>query len=246
MTGVLSLVTPTARYGSTDVPLSGEGAGPGLYSQPGRLKFLLADGEASTRVPAGLVVPMTADLTNGGTTATTITSVTVPGRPFQVTGLPAPGTVIGPGQSVSVQVSYAPAGAGSSRATISVRTSNGKLLRLPLTGHAKAPVSKIIAAPAAVRLGPVRVGSRVKAAIAITNAGNLPATVSVAAPPGSPFLAGYRVPRGLPVNPGYQLRIPVTFAPAAPGRATGVYRLTWTDLLGSHTLRVTLTGTGKG
>lgn len=242
-TGMLSLLTPSARYGSTQVPLTGAGTRAGLYAQPGSLSFQLADGESDTSVPAGIVVPLTADITNGGTTPQTITAVTRPARPFTAASLPRPGTVIAPGQSIVVQVTYAPAHAGHNASSVSV-TAGGQRLRVALSGRALAPVSKIVAAPASVKLGRVRVGSRVKATIGITNSGNLPATVTVAAPPGAPFTAAYQVPRGLPVNPGYDLRIPVTFRPAQPGLVTGVYRFTWTDLLGSHTLRVALTGTG--
>jgi PQQ-like domain len=245
-TGTLSLVTPSARYGSADLPLAGDGTRSGIYAQPGDLGFKLAGRKADTSVPAGIVVPLTANISNGGTTPQTVSSVTAPARPFTAAGLPRPGTIIEPGQSIVVQVSYAPAHAGHDASSITITTADGRRLALPLSGQAQAPVSKIVAAPASVELGRVRLGSRAKATIGITNAGNLPATVAIAAPPGSPFAAAYPVPRGLPVNPGYELRIPVTFAPARPGRATGVYRLTWTDLLGSHTLRVTLAGTGTG
>ena len=241
-TGMLSLRTPASPYGATDVPLTGAGTRGGLYAQPGLLSFELADGQASTSVPAGIVVPLTADITNGGTAPQTVTAATGPARPFAAVNLPRPGTVIEPGQSIVVQVSYAPAHAGKNVSSVSV-TAGGHRLILPLTGRALAPVSKM-AAPPAVRLGQVRVGGRVRATIAISNAGNLPATVTVAAPPGSPFLAAYQVPRGLPVNPGYDLKIPVTFIPARAGKVTGVYRFTWTDLLGSHTLKVPITGTG--
>jgi PQQ-like domain len=243
LTGVLSLLTPSARYRSADVPLTGAGTRAGLYAQPRGLSFKLADGRSNTSVPAGIVVPLTADITNGGTTPQTITSVTRPARPFTAAGLPRPGTVIKPGQSIVVQVSYAPVHRGRDASSVSI-TAGGRRLRLPLAGRALAPVSKIVAAPASVKLGQVRVGSRVKAVIAIANSGNLPATVTVAAPPGSPFAAAYQVPRGLPVNPGYVLKIPVSFAPAKPGHVTARYRFTWTDLLGPHTLRIALTGTG--
>ncbi len=82
--------------------------------------------------------------------------------------------------------------------------------------------------------------------IGIANVGDLPATVTVTSPPAAPFTAAYRVPAGLPLGPGYELKIPVTFVPARAGTITGLYRLTWTDLLGKHTVRVRLTGTGVG
>ena len=69
-------------------------------------------------------------------------------------------------------------------------------------------------------------------------------TVTSVAPLHAPFRAPYTVARGLPVNPGEDLRIPVTFTPTRSGTFTSVYRLTWTDRFGAHTLDVSLTGAG--
>jgi hypothetical protein len=52
------------------------------------------------------------------------------------------------------------------------------------------------------------------------------------------------VAAGLPVNPGENLAITVTFRPIRTGRFTAVYRLTWRDPLGLHRVDVTLGGTG--
>ena len=79
----------------------------------------------------------------------------------------------------------------------------------------------------------------------IVNAGNQNATV-VRTRLAGPFHAPYKVAQGLPVNGGYDLSVPVTFTPTAPGRTTGRYTFTWRDRLGRHTLTVPITGTGTG
>src|SRR4029077_9870457 len=50
--------------------------------------------------------------------------------------------------------------------------------------------------------------------------------------------------KGLPVVPGYQLRVPVTFTPTSYGPVSADYVVHWHDAAGAHTLRVHLNGTG--
>ena len=60
----------------------------------------------------------------------------------------------------------------------------------------------------------------------------------------SPFAAPLQPAHGLPLIPETDMAIPVTFTPPRKSPFTTRYRLTWTDSTGSHTLTVTLTGTG--
>ena len=92
--------------------------------------------------------------------------------------------------------------------------------------------------------GSVPLGSQATATIDISNTGNLLATVTSAGPPAVPFGAPDPVTAGLPVNPGYDLEVPVTFTPASVGAVSGSYRLSWTDAAGAHSLTVPVTGTG--
>jgi Abnormal spindle-like microcephaly-assoc'd, ASPM-SPD-2-Hydin len=92
--------------------------------------------------------------------------------------------------------------------------------------------------------GSVKVGTTVTENIHITNNGNIPSRVMVPSPPTAPFHSVFHLPRGLPLNPEYDLLIPVTFTPTTKGTFTGHYRLVWKDRLGTHSLTVLLTGTG--
>jgi hypothetical protein len=92
----------------------------------------------------------------------------------------------------------------------------------------------------------VPVGKKVTAVVDIANSGNQPAIMTRVAPLAGSFAAPYRVAKGLPVNPGEDLSITVTFRPVRKGRFTDAYRLTWHDPLGSHTVDVALTGSGTG
>ena len=87
------------------------------------------------------------------------------------------------------------------------------------------------------------VGHTVTRFIHIVNAGNQRTTITRSRLAG-PFHAPYKVARGLPVNGGYDLSIPVRFTPSTVGHTTGTYTLTWTDRLGTHTIAVPITATG--
>jgi len=54
------------------------------------------------------------------------------------------------------------------------------------------------------------------------------------------------VPPGLPINAGYDVLVPVRFTPHRPGRFTARYTFTWTDVTGTHTITVPVSGTAIG
>jgi hypothetical protein len=242
--GALSFTTPSGPVPSVSVPLSGDGTQTGLYATPSSQSFALVSAAGTTNVPVGLSDPRTIEITNGGTSAEAVTSVAPPAAPFTATGLPAPGTIINPGQSVTVQVTFAPQRAGNAVGSLTVSGNSGTSATVDLSGTGLAAVSKFTASPTAVNFGSVRSGHRAREVIDVANTGNQPATVISVAPLHAPFRAPYTVARGLPVNPGEDLRIPVIFTPTRNGTVTGVYRLTWTDRFGPHTLDVSLTGAG--
>src|SRR6185437_5605684 len=80
--------------------------------------------------------------------------------------------------------------------------------------------------------------------IQLTNAGNLPATITTTNAPPEPFGHPTPVPANLPVGPGDVLNVPVTFSPPSPGAVSGTYGFTFTDAGGTHEVDVPVTGTG--
>jgi hypothetical protein len=184
------------------------------------------------------------DVINGGSTTDRVTSVTPPASPFTATNLPSVGQRIKPGQALVVSVTYAPQQPGPSSGSFTITDSSGKRLTISLSGSATASVSQVTAAQSTVDFGSVPVGKTVTKTVHVTNAGNVPATVSVPAVPRAPFHSRFHVFAGLPFNPGYSLTIPITFTPARAGTFTTPYVFHWQDRTGSHSLTVTLTGTG--
>jgi hypothetical protein len=241
--GTLSFTTGSATFPQVDVPLTGEGTQDGLYPQARTLSLLLPLDRGLADVPVGIAVSQMVNITNFGTTTQTVTSVTPPSAPFTAIGLPSVGTKLKPGQTISVQVTYAPSAPGPATGSFSIAGSSGTNATVTLSGAGAAPDSQLTAAHTTVNFGKVPVGHRATAYVRISNVGNQPATVTGTSPVAAPFAAPLKPARGLPFNPENDLAIPVTFTPSQMGAFTTRYRLTWTDPTGTHTLTVTLTGT---
>jgi PQQ-like domain len=243
--GQVTFTASNGSAGSVAIPLIGDGTGAGLAATPTSLQFVLtSSGQAVSNVPVGVSVPLTTTIVNTSAVPEKVTSVTAPPGPYSYTGLPKPGAVIEPGQSLVVEVAFGPNRVGPAEGSIVIRTSHGPATRVALTGTGQAGVTRFTAFPSPVHFGRVWVGHTATVMIHVFNRGNQPSLMRRTPAPGDPFGAPLRVTNGLPVNPTYDLVLPVTFRPARAGAFTGVYTLQWTDRFGAHTLNVPITGTG--
>jgi hypothetical protein len=244
-TGAVTFTT-SGRSPPINVPVIGDGTRTGLYATAPSLSMLLNlnDGTELGPVPVGQTVYAVTTIVNGGTTPQRLTRITTPGGPFATSNVPHTGTVLKPGQSVTVQVAYTPSKSVNSSTSLTITGSSGVAATVGIFGEGAAPVSKFTA-PRQVSFGKVPVGHTATRFIHIVNDGNQSATVTTTSLAG-PFRAPYKVARGLSVNGGYDLTIPVTFTPAAAKRSAGTYTFSWTDRLGAHTLTVRIIGTGLG
>ena len=256
VTGSVSFATTSTKTPSVDVPLTGDGTQAGLVANPSTVTFPLAPDQGVTDVPVGIGRPEVVQIANYGPTTETVASVTPPSSPFSATGLPAAGTQIKPGQSITVQVTYAPTAAGPATGSFTITGADSTSVTVNLSGSGAAPVTSftvnlsgtgaairhLAPASSSVNLGTVRVGKTATASIHVTNSGNQPSTITATTPLATPFHTAYRIPKGLPFNPSYDLTQRVAFTPVKKGTFTTHYTLTWTDPRGTHTLTVTLTG----
>ncbi|GGN86709.1 hypothetical protein GCM10011579_078800 [Streptomyces albiflavescens] len=228
-----SVLTFTTNTGSFGLGLNGYGTQPGLAAAPSTLAF----GTVATGTSKTLGV----SFTNTGTEAETISGSSAPNAPFSAVGLPADGTVVQPQQSVTVQVKYSPTAAGDNSGTLSVTGQNGTAT-VNLTGTAVTGQAHLTITPTSTSFGDVAVGKSVTKTFDISNTGNIPLTITKAAPPAAPFHVTSPVSEGQVVGPEDVIHQSVTFSPTALGSVTGTYQLTSDDGRGPQ--NETLTGTG--
>jgi hypothetical protein len=235
--GSLTVATSgsSVTYPPVNISLQGNGTQDGLVAAPASLSF--------GSVPVGTSVPMTVDISNDGTTDQTVASVSTAGSAFTFQGLPAQHAVIGKGRSVPVTVTYTPSQTAGDSGSLTITGSSGPPATVTLSGTGLAGQSQLTG-PASVDFGSVPAGQQRSQTIDITNTGNLPATITASSVPDAPFGTPAQITAGLPVNPGYDLQLPVTFTPSSAGKVSWTYQLGWSDAQGTHTLDVPVTGTG--
>jgi hypothetical protein len=241
--GTLAFITGSGRS-RVDVPLNADGTLQGLIPQAKVISMLLPLDTGPADVPVGITETQVLVVTNFGTTTQTVTSVSRPRKPFSAAGLPAVGTRIRPGRSISVLVSYAPTGPGRAAGSLRIVGSSGLRATVRFTGTGTAAVSDLATTDPVVSFGRIPVGKRATRYVRVSNIGNQVSVVARTSALPRPFAATLRPAPGLPLIPTNDMAIPVTFTPAGKGPFSARYRLTWTDPTGSHTLTVILTGTG--
>ncbi|HEV3033598.1 MAG TPA: choice-of-anchor D domain-containing protein, partial [Solirubrobacteraceae bacterium] len=223
-TGSLSLTT---QAGETTVTLTGYGEEPGLTPSTKSLNL--------GSVPAGKQTSDELTLKNTGTTTLEIKSEHTPTAPFGATGLPATGTKIKPGETLTVKIAFKPSAGGEFHDSLSVTTEAGETT-ITLTGFAEEPA--LIPSTTTLEVGSVLIGKQISNEMTLKNTGNTTLEIKSQHTPSSPFTA-----TGLPSNttkikPGETLTINVTFKPSALGEFKD--SLSLTTQAGETT--VTLTG----
>jgi hypothetical protein len=240
--GDLSLSTNSSAVPTVAVPLTAEGTQDGLYAQPSTVTFPLAPDQGVVPVPIGIQIPQTVNISNFGTATQTITSVTPPATPFTVTNMPAVGTKIRPGQTITVQVIYAPTSVATSTSSFTITGGSGTSAVVSLSGVSTAAQSQLTAASPVVNFGSVAAGKKAVAYVQVTNTGNTESLVQRTSAVQAPFGTPLKPAASTPFNPDSDLLLPVTFTPTKKGKFTTQYKITWRDVNGTHTLVVTVTG----
>jgi outer membrane protein assembly factor BamB len=248
--GASGAVSFTAKGGpaaTVSVPLIGDGLSAGLFSTSASLHFELNTNDGVvTNVPLGINDWETTSIVNGSDTPIRVTGVKAPTGPYTIAGLPAVGTVIKPGEAIPVQGEYSPTKIGAAGSSFTITTNKGPSVRVPLTGAGLKPVIRFASVPARVNFGSVQVGHTAKIWVDIINKGNQTELMSGASTQGVPFRALYNITRGLPVNSTDDLTVPIVFTPQKAGPFQGLYKVTWRDVWGDHSLEVPISGTGVG
>ena len=207
-------VTLTTSAGPYQVGLSGNGlsATALLVAAPQTISF------AGT--PTGGSTTQDAVFTNDGSQSLTITGTTLPAVPYTVGGLPATGTSLAPGASVSVSITFAPTTTGSYLDSLTLASDTGGSASVALSATAGTP-AQLQVTPAALSYGTVAVGHSVTESFVVANVGGTALTINKSKAPGlGEFSASTQLPEGTVLQPGASDTETVTFTPTAAGTFT--------------------------
>jgi hypothetical protein len=228
-----STLTLSTNLGPVTLDLHGTGTQPGLQASPSPLVFgVVATSQTKT---------LSLNVTNTGTTSETVSSTTLPGTPFTLTGAPANGTVIAAQQSLAMSVTYAPTVAGGNSTSLAITSTHGTLT-IPLTGSGETGQGHLAFLPATTDFGRVVVGTSRTLSFNVTNTGNIPITITKAKAPAGVFSSPSPLAEGITLGPDDVVHQLVTFTPTAIGKVSAAYLVTADDGQGEQT--ATLTGTG--
>ena len=191
-------------------------------------------------VTAGTSKTMTLTASNTGTASVTLSSASISSQYFSLSSPTLPVAIMA-GQSTPVSLVFSPNAAGTFNATVTV-TSNASdsSATLSLTGTGVSS-GLLGASPASESFGSVTVGSQSSQTVTLTNNTGSTVNISQAAVSGSGFtLSGITTP--LTLDASKSATFTVTFAPKAPGNASG--NVTITSDAANPSLSLALTGTG--
>ncbi len=226
--GNLAFVTAN---GNVNVALSGTGVVAGdLTTSPTSISF--------GNVVLGDSSPQAETLTNTGGSNLTITGATVSGTGFSYAGLSLPLT-LGPNQTSSFSVNFAPTAAGVSSGNLSLTVSGStSSVDMALSGTGVTPAT-LTASPTSLTFTNVQVGQSSTQTETVTNTGGSSAQISQVAASGTGFsVSGFTPP--VTLTPGQSTSFSVTFTPQSAGNFSGSVSVTSTA--SNANLNVSLTG----
>lgn len=209
------------------LPFSGRAAAQQLFFSPGQLRFgTVVVGHAESNI---LV------LKNGGTASTTISSITVSGSEFKVSGVNLP-LVIAPGSRVAVTVTFTPVRIGWTGEHVITFVENSSSTQVKVAGVG-VNAEPLVATPANVAFGNVAVGKTATRSVVLKNAGSKSQTIDYL----GMWSNSFSVQRPtLPVTlvPGQSVTFAIVFAPKFAGlNGANVF-------ISGPSMDIPLTGTG--
>jgi hypothetical protein len=232
-------VNATTSVGPGSVPIKGLGQfnGAQLTISP----VSIAYGTITT----GTTKSVNAILQNTGNQPATFTGFTQPAAPFTITGLPANGSQLAAGASVTVTATYAPTVNGNNTGTF-VAQSNGGNASLSLTGAA-GPPPKLVISSLSLNYGTVAVGASKPMTFTVSNQGGSDLVIQKSKPPalGQFNAQAPALPEASVLTAGQTVTETVTFTPTAAGSFSDSWIINTNDAVaGLQTVNFTGTATG--
>ncbi|MGH9736862.1 MAG: choice-of-anchor D domain-containing protein [Candidatus Acidiferrales bacterium] len=233
-TGMLSIV---ATSGSSDptftVALSGTGTQAQIGLNPASVSFgTVTTGQSNSQ-------PIT--ILNSGNGALTISSYTMKGTGFSVTGLTTPLTIQA-SKSASFNVAFGPTAAGNFSGSISL-SSNAPNSPTALTfgGTGAAATATLNVSPSSLAFGDISLNASSSQNVSVKNSGNSNITISAVSVTGAGF-SDSGVNAGLILSPNQSATLKVGFAPTTVGNVSGSVKII--SNAASSPQSVTMSGNG--
>ena len=224
--GSISIATNLSS--PTTVSLTGTGTAPAISATPSSVSFgNVADGTGATQ---GITVK------NTGTANLVVSSESVTGTGFSVTGFTA--QTLAPNATMSFNAVFAPTTAGSVSGSISITTNLPSATTIALSGTGAQPAMSLT--PSSVTFGSVVDGTNNSQTITVKNTGTVNLVVSSATATGTGFSVTGFVAQTL--TPNSTMTFNAVFAPTAAGSVSGSVSLS-TNVPASPTA-ISLSGTG--
>jgi iron transport multicopper oxidase len=223
-----------------DVPVSLSGLGQLATGDLAAFPAQLSLGGAGI---GGTPIAGSVTYTNAGAESLRVTGQTLPaaGSNFAVSGMPAVGTVLAPGASVVVTVTFTPSAPGVFGTTVGLATDapppGTANISIPISASA-APGAHLSVSRAATYFGALRVGATASTAVRLTNDGGTPLTITKSKPPARQvgFQATTALAEGTNLVPGQSVTLHVTFTATNVGHFTDSWLVNADDNTGLHTL----------
>jgi hypothetical protein len=163
----------------------------------------------------GTTQPLTETLQNKGSSKITITQAWITGAPFSIGGPTLPFT-LGPGESTSFTVNFAPKVKGNFRGSVSfISDASDESLMVSLGGSATGTLGQLSVSPGSVKVGTVAVGHSGTGTGTLTAEG-ASVTITNANSGSSEFaISGLKFP--VTISAGQSVKFGVTFNPRTSG-----------------------------
>ena len=236
---VLAIVGLSSCSGYTVNPAYG-GTGGGAGSSATGSQGVLSPYSTSVKfgdVTVGASATQSVTISNTGTASVNISSATISGPGFTVVG-GNPLTSVPVGQSVTVQMQFAPVTMGPASGTLKVTSdASNSPLSIELTGNGLEEAMAI--SPASVNFSNVTVGQTSSQSVTLTNSGNQSLTINLATLSGADFgMSGLALPKTIAA--GANIQFSVSFRPTSTASETG--SIVFTDNAADSPQTLVLTG----
>jgi hypothetical protein len=205
-------ITSNAPTSPTTISMTGVGTQPQISATPSSAAF----GNVST----GTNNSQTITVTNGGSASLMISSVSVTGAGFSISGISAPLTILA-SKNITFNAVFAPTTSGAASGSISLLSNApGSPLSISLSGTGVASSKVLGLSTSTLSFGNVNDGSSSSLSVALTNNGNANVTISSVGVTGTGFSTS-GVTSGEMLTPNQSATLTVQFAPTTAGQVSG-------------------------